>query len=316
VGGNIATLLVARAIQGSVSGPTYMSTYVTRTTSTKLRSHYMQFIALAIGLGYGFGPFNGAALIGICNAANLDGKVFNAYTSPGWLWAFYFLAAAVAIGVFMIEPPRPDLRVHRQESTEPVPWTRVLCAWPIVFAVPLNIGSWDVHTALLGEQKFGWSLVSTALYLGGLNLIPVPTALLPVSQYLSDRRGSVIAFVSFLASTVFFWNYGLPTAPWATMYGIGSVLLLTSAIFAKSFSWALVSKQPPPEHRTYVMACNGGVYMMGRGVGAVVAGYLTPGNDFAFFLVGVDAATILYIVAMWRFLTVPDESSHPGVRRA
>ena len=78
MGGNIATLLVARAIQGSVSGPTYMSTYVTRTTSTKLRSHYMQFIALAIGLGYGFGPFNGAALIGICNAANLDGKVFNA----------------------------------------------------------------------------------------------------------------------------------------------------------------------------------------------------------------------------------------------
>ena len=52
---------------------------------------------------------------------------------------------------------------------------------PIVFAVPLNVGSWEVHTAILAEQRFGWSVVATALYLGGLNVVAAPTGLLPVS---------------------------------------------------------------------------------------------------------------------------------------
>ena len=58
-----------------------------------------------------------------------------------------------------------------------------------------------------------------------------------------------------------------------------------------------------------VMACNAGAYMLGRGTGATVAGYLPPGDAFAIWLVAIDAAAILYILLLWNRLTVPKENN-------
>ena len=57
------------------------------------------------------------------------------------------------------------------------------------------------------------------------------------------------------------------------------------------------------------MACNAGAYMLGRGTGATVAGYLPPGDAFAIWLVAIDAAAILYILLLWNRLTVPKENN-------
>ena len=149
-----------------------------------------------------------------------------------------------------------------------IPWDRILPILPIVFAVPLNVGSWEVHTAFLAEQRFDWSVVATALYLGGLNVVAAPTGLLPVSLYFEDRQGCLSFFVLMIAGAVFLFSYKLSVASRAVVYGVGSVAFLIGAQFAKGFGWALVSKQPPPIHRSYVMACNAGAYMLGRGTGA------------------------------------------------
>ena len=58
-----------------------------------------------------------------------------------------------------------------------------------------------------------------------------------------------------------------------------------------------------------VMACNAGAYMLGRGTGATVAGYLPPGDAFAIWLVAIDAAAIIYILLLWNRLTVPTENN-------
>ena len=98
--GSLATILVARVITGLAGGPTWLSTYVARSTSTDLRSHYMQYVSLSVGFGYGIGPFIGGALYAICSSLDLDGKVFNKYTSPGWLWAGFALVVAALLQTF------------------------------------------------------------------------------------------------------------------------------------------------------------------------------------------------------------------------
>uniref|UniRef100_A0A7S3ZT74 Major facilitator superfamily (MFS) profile domain-containing protein n=1 Tax=Pelagomonas calceolata TaxID=35677 RepID=A0A7S3ZT74_9STRA len=311
--GSLATIMVARVITGLAGGPTWLSTYVARSTSTELRSHYMQYVSLSVGLGYGIGPFIGGALYAICSSLDCDGKVFNKYTSPGWLWAVFAVVVAVLLQTFMVEPPvakKPNaLGGAPSPAQTGIPWDRILPILPIVFAVPLNVGSWEVHTAMLAETRFGWSVVATALYLGGLNVVAAPTGLLPVSNYVEDRRGCLLFFGAMIAGTVFFWSYKLNIASRAVVYGVGAVVFLIGAQFAKGFGWALVSKQPPPIHRSYVMACNAGAYMLGRGTGATVAGYLPPGDAFAIWLVAIDAAAILYILLLWNRLTVPKENN-------
>ena len=88
---------------------------------------------------------------------------------------------------------------------------------------------------MLAETRFGWSVVATALYLGGLNVVAAPTGLLPVSLYVEDRRGCLLFFGLMIAGTAFFWSYKLNVASRAVVYGVGSVLFLVGAQFAKGF---------------------------------------------------------------------------------
>ena len=137
----------------------------------------------------------------------------------------------------MVEPPvakKPNaLGGAPSPAQTGIPWGRILPILPIVFAVPLNVGSWEVHTAMLAETRFGWSVVATALYLGGLNVVAAPTGLLPVSLYVEDRRGCLLFFGLMIAGTAFFWSYKLNVASRAVVYGVGAVLFLIGAQFAK-----------------------------------------------------------------------------------
>ena len=138
----------------------------------------------------------------------------------------------------MVEPPTPKKPNQLGGAPSPaqtgIPWERILPILPIVFAVPLNVGSWEVHTALLVEQRFGWSVVATGLYLGGLNVVAAPTGLLPVSLYVEDRRGCLLFFGMMIAGAVFLFSYKLSVASRAVVYGVGSVAFLIGAQFAKA----------------------------------------------------------------------------------
>ena len=88
---------------------------------------------------------------------------------------------------------------------------------------------------MLAETRFGWSVVATALYLGGLNVVAAPTGLLPVSLYVEDRRGCLLFLCMMIAGAVFLFSYELNVASRAVVYGVGSVLFLVGAQFAKGF---------------------------------------------------------------------------------
>ena len=108
----------------------------------------------------------------------------------------------------------------------------------------MNVGSWEVHTAMLAETRFGWSVVATALYLGGLNVVAAPTGLLPVSLYVEDRRGRLLFLFLMIAGAVFLFSYKLNVASRAVVYGVGAVLFLCPVPLTVRGTQTLVSFAP------------------------------------------------------------------------
>jgi len=303
------TVFIARAVLGLVGGPTYASTYVARTTGVKTRSLYMQYVGVVVGCGYGLGPLLATLVEATCSAAGLDGVLLNANTAPGWAMALIFAFEAAFLACYMVEPPRfaATKPVVGKESSAvpPMPWARLVAVWIVVFVTPINVGCWDVHTAFLAEQEWGMTVVHAGLYLGGLNLLAVPFGFIPVAACFTDRQGLAVFGAMILAADAFFWPHDSGLATKASVYGVGSVLLLIAAAFLKAFGWGLVSKLPPPQRRQLAISLNSTIYMWGRGLGAVVAGYVTPGSAFATFLAAVNAAALFYTGTVWSALQVP-----------
>ncbi|GMI29572.1 hypothetical protein TrCOL_g1094 [Triparma columacea] len=302
--GWIGTIFIARAIQGAVGGPVYASTYVAKTSGTKVRSLYMQYVGVGIGIGYGCGPLMGALIEVVCQAAGWNSKVVNSSTTPGWLMAMLFALQAVLLWAFMVEPkvggpPKPGV------MPPPTPWSRVCAAFVVVFCTPINVGMWDVHTAYLAEGRWMWSPEYLGLYLGLLNLAAVPFGLLPLALSISDRTGMLRFSALAVLSIAAFWDYQLTTVSEAVLFGFGSVVMLIAAQFMKSFGWGLVSKLPPPSARPNVMAFNAMVYMFGRGLGAIISGYVYDGSNFAIVLTCLNSFLVVYIAATWKLLEVP-----------
>lgn len=265
----------------------------------------MQYVGVGIGLGYGLGPLLGALIEIVCQAANWDSKAVNSSTAPGWFIAILFVIEGALIWAFMIEPATSGPPGGKGGAPPPTPWARISAAYVVVFCTPINVGMWDVHTATIAGQFWGWSAELSGFYLAGLNIAAVPFGLLPVARFISDRVGmACFAGVAAIA-TIFFYDYNLGVAAEASVYGVGAVLLLIGAQFMKAFAWGLVSKLPPPAGRPLVMSVNSMMYMFGRGCGAIVGGYVDAKSNFAIVLTALDAAVVIYVVGAWSLLQVP-----------
>jgi hypothetical protein len=139
----------------------------------------------------------------------------------------------------------------------------------------LNVGALEVHTVLIAEKFWGFSSEYSGIYLGCINLLAVPFGLIPVASYVQDNKGMLFGATLLLAINPMFWDYGLETvSASATLFGFGALILLISAQFLKAFSWGLVSKLPHPSLRPDVICWNTVVYMLGRGIGAIVSSFI------------------------------------------
>jgi hypothetical protein len=218
--------------------------------------------------------------------------------------AILFVIEAILLTFFMVEPPRDtdtkrslvilnddvDVDNDSNNNTEAseaseaseipakppsIPWTRMLLTFVVVVIVPLNIGALEVHTVLIAEKFWGFSSEYSGIYLGCINLLAVPFGLIPVASYVQDNKGMLFGATLLLAINPMFWDYGLETvSASATLFGFGSLILLISAQFLKAFSWGLVSKLPHPSLRPDVICWNTVVYMLGRGIGAIVSSFI------------------------------------------
>jgi len=284
----------------------------------------MQYFGVAVSIGYGIGPLLASVLTRICSSAGLAGNVLNTNTIPGWFMAILFGIEAILIKFFMIEPPR-DIDEQRPPQTHsqvnhnttsreeeskalPIPWGRVLLALVVVFLTPLNIASLEVHTTAIAEKHWGWSSENSGIYLGCINLLVVPFSLIPIARYVQDNKGMLWATILLLVINPMFWDYHLDTVfASAMVLGTGAFLLLTSAQFHKSFAWGHVSKLPPATRRPDVIVINTFVYMMGRGLGSIVAPYID--TEYGVFLLCINGGMLLFIFIAYKQLTLLEEKS-------
>ena len=289
--GSFATLAVARFIQGSVGGPSYLTTYVSQTTSESTRSKYMVFVSTGISVGYGLGPLLGLVTEVIANAANIRHVTFfNSNTLPGYVMMVLFAIEAVLVAIFL--QPLPPTRKPQAAGKGPIgpstlPWSKIAWFYFQVVLIPFNVAGWEVVLVLLSTMIWGWSIALAAGILGAVNLIVALTTVLKLSLRKcvkgDDTAGNIISFALSAFAAILFFQY--PTALNATMFlfCIGGFITLFAMQNAKGFTFALNSKwSGKPMERKRIMMINNMFYMGGRGLGVIIAPYVTTSNAQAF----------------------------------
>ena len=263
--GSIATLIVARFIQGCVSGPSYLTTYVSKTTSESTRTKYMMFVTTGISLGYGLGPLLGLGTELIAGAADIRHETFfNSNTLPGYVMLVLFAIEAVLVAT-LVKPlpptpkpmPKPEATSEKAIVPSTIPWSKIAWFYFQVALIPFNVAGWEVVLVLFSTQTWGWSIEFAAGILSAVNLVVAITTVLKLSLQKcvkDDGAGNIVSFALSAFAAILFFQYPAAQNATISLFCIGGFITLFAMQNGKGFTFALNSKwSRKPAERKRIM---------------------------------------------------------------
>jgi len=138
------------------------------------------------------------------------------------------------------------------------------------------------------------------LYLFFILTIAIPVYKIKLSSIMSDRSG-VLSFVlsGILGSLMFLGHSMKPETLGISTFTIGSVVFLISMQIARGFAWALLTNLVPLGQRPILVGINAMLYMLGRGVGAVVPPFIKNLEEYVAVFTG--AMSVSWLAFFWAY---------------
>ena len=197
-------------------------------------------------------------------------------------------------------PTQPLIENGGMEEEPEYPWGQLVLAYAMCFLIPVQISAWEVMIAVEAEDLWGWSASDTGLYLFLILTIAIPVYKIKLSLIMSDRSG-VLSFVlaGILGSLLFLEQERKPESLGISCFTIGSVVFLISMQIARGFAWGLLTNLVPLGQRPILVGINAMLYMLGRGVGAVVPPYMSGIEMYVAVFTG--AMSICWLTFFWAY---------------
>jgi len=208
----------------------------------------------------------------------------------------YTVASTSGLDVSAITQPL----MEPAEAEPAYPIGQLTLAYAMCFLIPVQISAWEVMIAVEAEDMWGWTPSDTGLYLFFILTIAIPVYKIKLSSIMSDRSG-VLSFVlsGILGSLMFLGHSMKPETLGISTFTIGSVVFLISMQIARGFAWALLTNLVPLGQRPILVGINAMLYMLGRGVGAVVPPFIKNLEEYVAVFTG--AMSVSWLAFFWAY---------------
>ena len=300
-----------------------------RIVGIQRRTTLAAFLIMGQGLGMTASPFFG----GLLYKVGFRNKIFNGYTSPGWImacvWCIFWICVIVWYEdvprdqAFLPSPP-PDSKSmadHQQSSekavvfSSPEPFTLttrrvavIVCMCWLAMTYFFVLGAWESNIPVFGSyaKQLHWSPFAAGNFiaLGGAAAFPFLVLNIYLARRIEDRRmmafgtslGLIALFIFLALLETDNVNYGgIFVCWWAVVLGFNTAFTVPVSLLSKQFP-------PSWNNKTSIMVqCS---TYIGRVSGAILGGSGVRIGMRAYISVEIALAgigTLLYIV-LWHEL--------------
>mmetsp|Transcript_47082 Transcript_47082/g.121087 ORF Transcript_47082/g.121087 Transcript_47082/m.121087 type:complete len:474 (-) Transcript_47082:279-1700(-) len=311
------TLLAARCVIGLCNGSNLSSMYIGLTVGMRRRSEVTFYFLALNTLGYALGPALAAVLEVFVKSVHVNNLVLDSDTAPGWFMAIiYLLYMAQVLLVFEDLPAEltGSEPLGTNVATDERPPMLATCAafWDLCMASAVNTTA-EVYVVKIGQRYWGWSIVTSALFLAALMLCAsISSAVvgsLTTRFMTSDRTGLLVGSLLGCAACAPLFHFDLhAVSAQAALLGVGLVLVLSLVNLIRAFALAASSKIVPASLKNSMNSWATVFMTLGRGAGAIIGSVLSP-LSFAPVVLGMLGVTVLASVASHSRMKPSDKAS-------
>jgi len=302
------TLFAARCLVGFCNGFNLPSLYIGLTVGMKRRSEIILYFSALNTLGYALGPALAAMLDVFVASFRINNLVLDADTAPGWFMAILYLLFMVKVIVLFEDVPMnvtspQAAQSNHADSTvlEPVPAVACCaCLWYLCVS-SLFITCVEVYAVTVGQNYWGWTLATSAMFLSLLmlcsGLINLFMGIFTKHMIRSDRKALLVSSVIACACCALLFNFNLDAiSANVSILSTGLVLVLILSGLIRAFGLAASSKIVPTSQKAIMNTWATEFMTVGRGAGGIIGSILNPSSFFP-VVVTLFAVTLLTSVA-------------------
>mmetsp|Transcript_174312 Transcript_174312/g.553375 ORF Transcript_174312/g.553375 Transcript_174312/m.553375 type:complete len:474 (-) Transcript_174312:428-1849(-) len=314
---SVWSLLAARCVIGLCNGFNLPSMYIGLTVGMSRRSEVTFYFSALNTLGYALGPALAAVLEVFVKSVHVNNLVLDSDTAPGWFMALiYLLYMAQVLLVFEDLPAEltGSEPLGKNVATDERPPMIATCAafWDLCMSSAVNTTA-EVYVVKVGQRYWGWSIVTSALFLAALMLCAsISSAVMGslTTRFMkSDRTGLLVGSLLGCAACAPLFHFDLhAVSAQAALLGVGLVLVLSLVGLIRAFALAASSKIAPASLKSSMNSWAFVSMTLGRGAGAIIGSVLSP-LSFAPVVLGMFGVTVLASIASHSRMKPSDKAS-------